>query len=122
MMLFYPLDFMVNDHQTRTCIAICQVAKKREVSGRSCQGCWHSFHDKCLQNLSHCPLCKKLLESKIDELGKVAKEAIFNENSSINKEEDIPDTRQDDDDNDEGTNNIPNVDEQYIEEAITSIN
>ena len=34
------------------------------------QGCWHSFHDKCLQNLSHCPLCKKLLESKIDELGK----------------------------------------------------
>ncbi len=72
-----------------------------------------------LQSLS---FVQEVVGKQIEELGEAAKEAIFNDSSSINKEEDIPDTRQDDDDNDEGANNIPNVDEQYIKEAITSIN
>ncbi len=41
------------------------------------QGCWHSFHKTCLNGTSCCPLCKKLLTHKVQELGLVAKEAIL---------------------------------------------
>lgn len=41
------------------------------------QGCWHSYHKTCLNGSSSCPLCRKLLTEKIEELGKVAKEAIL---------------------------------------------
>ena len=94
------------------------------------EGCWHSFHAKCLGDLSHCSLCNKSIEKKIEELGKAAKQAIFNSKScgTIHQEkeaEDDDDIDYDDDDvgdNDCGSNDIPNVDSQYIEKAITSLN
>ena len=105
----------------------CDLPSCKVKSGESSilQGCWHSFHDECLGGLTHCSLCKKTLEKKIDELGKVAKDGIFNGKSNVvNDREEMPDTEQDDDeDNDSGgLNDVPNVDEQYIKEAITSIN
>ena len=90
------------------------------------QGCWHSFHDKCLGDLSHCPLCKTLVKQKIEQLGKVAREAIFNGKSSATIDGEImPDNEGDDDDDDDddgSSNTIPNVEPEYMEETITSLN
>ena len=95
------------------------------------EGCWHSFHAKCLGGLSHCSLCNKSIGTKIEELGKVAKQAIFNSKScgTIHQEvvaEDDDDIDDDDDDevgNDDCcSNDIPHVNSQYIEKAITSLN
>ena len=46
-------------------------------------GCWHSFHDKCLNGSLFCPICQKLLEYKTKELAATAKEAIFKKTPSI---------------------------------------
>ena len=92
--------------------------------------CWYSFRTKCLEGLSHCSLCNKSIGTKIEELGKVAKQAIFNSKScgSIHQEVEAEDDNDIDDDDDEVgdhnccSNDIPNIDSQYIEKAITSLN
>jgi len=45
-------------------------------------GCFHSFHKTCLNDVISCPLCKDFLKDKIEELGKIAKQAILNPSSS----------------------------------------
>ena len=45
-------------------------------------GCFHSFHNTCLNGLNSCPLCKDFLKEKVQELGQIAKQAILNPNSS----------------------------------------
>ena len=40
-------------------------------------GCFHSFHCKCLDESTSCPLCKDFLQTKVQELGEIAKEAIL---------------------------------------------
>ena len=45
-------------------------------------GCFHSFHKTCLNDVNSCPLCKDFLKDKIEELGKIAKQAILNPSSS----------------------------------------
>ena len=45
------------------------------------RGCGHSFHLECnLPDISVCPLCKDLIKSKIESLGKTANEAVMNLN------------------------------------------
>ena len=46
----------------------CDLPSCKVKSGESSilQVCWHSFHDECLGGLTHCPLCKKTLEKKIE--------------------------------------------------------
>ena len=41
-------------------------------------GCFHSFHNTCLNGLNSCPLCKDFLKEKVQELGQIAKQAILN--------------------------------------------
>ena len=41
------------------------------------QGCWRSFHDKCLHGSPFCPICHRLLQHKANELGNTAKESIL---------------------------------------------
>ena len=82
------------------------------------EGCWHPFHTKCLGGLSHCSLCNKSIGTKIEELGKVAKQAIFNSKSCGTIHQEV--VAEDDDDC--CSYDIPNVDSQYIEKAITSLN
>ena len=67
-------------------------------------------------------MCKKTLE-KIEELGNAAKDGILNGKSNVvNDRDKMADTEQDDDKNNNSgsLNDVPNVDEQYIKEAITS--
>ena len=40
-------------------------------------GCFHSFHCKCLDESTSCPLFKDFLKKKVQELGEIAKEAIL---------------------------------------------
>ena len=49
------------------------------------QGCWHSFHQTCLNGIPSCPLCKDLLTQQVLELGLVAKEAILYPNDTSQK-------------------------------------
>ena len=41
-------------------------------------GCFHSFHTKCLQNVDHCPICQRYLQLVIEQLSTTAKDSIFN--------------------------------------------
>jgi hypothetical protein len=64
--IFLPFGFhgeIPPDEDTRCNLPYCKV-KNYEWS--TLQGRWHSFHDKCLGDLSHCPLCKTLLKQKIE--------------------------------------------------------
>ncbi|PFX13842.1 Golgin-45 [Stylophora pistillata] len=45
-------------------------------------GCFHSFHNTCLNGLNSHPLCKDFLKKKVQELGQTAKQDILNPNSS----------------------------------------
>jgi len=45
-------------------------------------GCFHSFHCKCLDESPSCPLCKDLLQKKVQELGEIAKEAILHHHAT----------------------------------------
>ena len=56
-------------------------------------GCFHSFHNTCLNGSNSCPLCKDFLKEKVQELGQIAKQAILNPNSST--EVHVPDVNQD---------------------------
>ena len=46
------------------------------------QGCWHSFHVKCLNGANFCPIGHGFLETKIKELGKAAQDAILHPNTA----------------------------------------
>ena len=44
------------------------------------EGCWHSYHDSCLQGSSSCPICRNHLRSAIAKLCSTAHDAIFSPN------------------------------------------
>ena len=46
------------------------------------QGCWHSFHVKCLNGANFCPIGHGFLETKIKELGKATQDAILHPNTA----------------------------------------
>ena len=54
----------------------CKISTPNE-SWSILTGCFHSFHCKCLDESTSCPLCKDFLKTKVQELGEVAKEAIL---------------------------------------------
>ena len=75
-----PLGFNACQEPNQDCtcdLKSCTVTNDEE-SWEVFFGCWHSFHDKCLNGSPFCPICQKLLENKTKELGATAKEAIFN--------------------------------------------
>lgn len=41
-------------------------------------GCFHSFHIKCLGNIDHCPICRGHLQLVIQNLSATAQNTIFN--------------------------------------------
>ncbi len=87
------------------------------------QGCWHSFHKRCLNGTSCCPLCKKLLTHKVQELGLVAKEAIL---YPLNDEETSTSKCTDADTENTNTIKAPDIPEcvnlQEIGETINDLN
>ena len=75
-----PLGFNACQEPNQDCICdlkSCTVTNDEEP-WKVFSGCWHSFHDKCLNGSPFCPICQKLLENKTKELAATAKEAIFN--------------------------------------------
>ena len=50
-------------------------------------GCFHSFHDVCLNGSTSCPLCKEFLKKKVKELGETAKKAILHPASNMHETE-----------------------------------
>ena len=44
------------------------------------EGCWHSYHNSCLQDSSSCPICRNHLRSTIAKLCSTAQNAIFSPN------------------------------------------
>ena len=80
-------------------------------------GCWHSFHDTCLNGSPFCPICQKLLETKTKELGATAKEAIFNTTPSTSTIE--TDIEPDDDSSMPET--LPSEDSHKCDETVKSL-
>jgi len=52
-------------------------------------GCFHSFHNECLNASTSCPLCKDCPKEKVNDLGEIAKKAILNPASSTQ----VPETQ-----------------------------
>ena len=50
-------------------------------------GCFHSFHNECLNGSTSCPLCKDFLKEKVKDLGEIAKKAILNPASTTHAPE-----------------------------------
>ena len=46
-------------------------------------GCFHSFHNTCLDGLNSCPLCNDFLKEKVQELGQTGKKAILNSSTEV---------------------------------------
>ena len=81
------------------------------------QGCWHSFHEHCLNGSPFCPLCQKLLESKTKELASSAKAAIFTPDpNSATKS--VPES---DDESSMMMETPPSEDNQKLDETIKSL-
>lgn len=85
-------------------------------------GCWHSFHDKCLNGSLFCPICQKLLEYKTKELAVTAREAIFNTTSpSISSTGSTVETDTDPDDESSMAETLPPQDSQKCDETIKGL-
>ena len=82
---YYLLDTILKLSQTKqnsvTLIPDCENSNPNE-DWILLTGCFHSFHKTCLNDVNSCPLCKDFLKDKIEELGKIAKQAILNPSSS----------------------------------------
>lgn len=75
-----PLGFhgKVKPDPTKVCdLPGCQV-QTSDDNWLLLPGCFHSFHEVCLNGSTFCPLCKDFLQKKIKDLGEIAKEAIIN--------------------------------------------
>ena len=78
-------------------------------------GCFHSFHNECLNGSTSCPLCKDFLKEKVKDLGEIAKKAILNPASTAH----VPETQINDSGEvltDDSPNEIPGLREIESEE------
>ena len=74
-----PLGYHCNikPDNTKNCdLPGCNISTPNE-SWSILTRCFHSFHCKCLDESTSCPLCKDFLQKKVQELGEIAKEAIL---------------------------------------------
>ena len=74
-----PLGYHCNikpDNTKKCDLPGCKLSSPNE-SWSILTGCFHSFHCKCLDESTSCPLCKDFLQKKVQELGEIAKEAIL---------------------------------------------
>ena len=74
-----PLGYhcTIKPDNTKKCdLPGCNISTPNE-SWSVLTGCFHSFHCKCLDGSTSCPLCKDFLQKKVQELGEIAKEAIL---------------------------------------------
>ena len=113
-----PLGFSAKHEPNQNCICdlhSCTINDDDE-SWKIFQGCWHSFHVKCLNGTTFCPICHAFLQSKVEELGKVAKDAILHPNPA--KEAQLDDNPDDEPANME---TLPTVDLQSIDETINKL-
>lgn len=77
----YQGETRPNDN-SRCDLPACKVTSYDE-EWKILNGCFHSFHTVCLDGSSCCPLCKSFLKEKVQELGKIAKNAILNPASDV---------------------------------------
>ena len=84
------------------------------------KGCWHSFHQVCLEGSSSCPYCKTTLQNKIKSLGNTAKDTILKPNTKKNTRSSTTTSDEDSQDNE----TIPlssNVNLQNLDNTITTL-
>ena len=111
-----PVSFLSetpSNENTKCDLPACQVDDDNE--DRSVlTGCWHSFHNVCMENLT-CPLCKKAINQKVEELGNIAKEAIlFGNTADLND----ADKNEDEETAIENCPNVPIVNDDQINECV----
>ena len=114
-----PLGFNVCQEPNQDCICdlnSCTISNDDEP-WKVFQGCWHSFHEHCLNGSPFCALCQKLLESKTKELASSAKAAIFTPDpNSATKS--VPES---DDESSMMMETPPSEDNQKLDETIKSL-
>ena len=77
--IILPLGYHCNikpDNTKKCDLPGCNISNPNE-SWSILSGCFQSIHCKCLDESTSCPLCKDLLQKKVQELGEIAKEAIL---------------------------------------------
>ena len=93
----------IKPDQSKQCdLPACNISTQDE-DWTLLHGCFHSFHNDCLNGSTSCPLCKDFLKEKVKDLGEIAKKAILNPASTTH----VPETQI----NDSGealTDNSPN--------------
>ena len=120
-----PLGYHCNikPDPTKKCdLPECTISSPDE-SWKILTGCFHSFHCKCLNESTSCPLCKDFLQQKVQELGQIAKEAILHPSSIMDdsNETTAPVT---DDAHDEDTcsNGVREMEREEFENIIEQLN
>ena len=120
-----PLGYHCNikPDPTKKCdLPECKISSPDE-SWKILTGCFHSFHCKCLNESTSCPLCKDFLQEKVQELGQIAKEAILHPSSIMDdsNETTAPVT---DDAHDEDTcsNGVREMEREEFENIIEQLN
>lgn len=70
--------------------------QSEDLEWKRFDGCFHSFHVKCLGDIDHCPICRGYLQQVVQQLSTSAQNAIFNgqDNAEVdlgNPENNTPD-------------------------------
>ena len=115
-----PLGFSAKQEPNQDCICdlhLCNVNDSNEP-WKIFQGCWHSFHVKCLNDTNFCPICHGFLQTKLRELGKTAQDAILHPNTNPAKEAQLDNNR---DDESADMETLPTVDLQNIDKTINEL-
>ena len=76
------------DHAKQCDLPACNISTQDE-DWTLLHGCFHSFHNECLNGSPSCPLCKDSLKEKVKDLGEIAKKAILNPASTTH----VPETQ-----------------------------
>ncbi|XP_028410469.1 uncharacterized protein LOC114533084 [Dendronephthya gigantea] len=118
-----PLGFSSSQEPNQDCICdlySCTINHSDEP-WKLFQGCWHSFHVKCLNGSDFCPICHGYLQDKVKELGNIAKDAILNQKiNSVSLDVD-PDKEPDDEPDNMESMPLVNVDQQGIDKSIKEL-
>ena len=94
------------------------------------RGCGHSFHIECvLPDISVCKICESTLKQKIEDLGKVANDAVFHHDlkeTVEDNERESDEESETDDFNDDGADELEvqsgeEVDERVINSLLQRI-
>ena len=74
-----PLGFNTCEEPNQDCVCDLKSCKvNTDEPWKLFQGCWHSFHEQCLNGSPFCPICQVFLKAQTEEMGNIAKNAIFN--------------------------------------------